>query len=94
MAEEFTAVDEERADEVTACYGEQKFSPVQYHMFNVGPFFYKTQVRRGETPAEALDRAYRVCVEAARKAYPIARDEFLERVKDSQHAARRRGGEG
>jgi hypothetical protein len=45
------------AESVTACYGEEKFSPRQYQNFAIGPFFRSTKIRPGETAAQALARA-------------------------------------
>jgi hypothetical protein len=87
-------------DEVTACYPEQKFSPVQYHTFSVGGYFVKTHVRQGETGAQALARAYGVAEKFARAEFTKARDEYLDRVtgiddeverRSKQAKAQRRG---
>jgi len=82
--------EQERPDEVTATYPEQKFSPVQYNSFGVGPFYYKTHVRPGETPEAAMARAFAVCQKMAREAYGHVRDDYFERVQDAVKKARAR----
>jgi hypothetical protein len=82
--------DVEPLDKVTVCFGEEKFAPVQYHSFGIGPFFMTTTVRAGETPEEAMLRAHRACEAVARKIYPGKRDAFLASCTDSSNAARAR----
>lgn len=42
---------------ITVAFGEERFAPVQYESFTFGGIYYKTQVRQGETPEQAFDRA-------------------------------------
>ncbi len=58
---------EGKSEEVTVCWGEEKFSPKAYHSMSVGPFFAKTQVRPGETQEEAMNRAYDKLVHSAER---------------------------
>jgi len=46
-------------EEVSATWGEEVFSPVQYNSFRVGPFSSTTHVRAGETRVDALARLNR-----------------------------------
>jgi hypothetical protein len=81
----------EPLDEVTVFFGEQKFSPVQYQSFSVGPFIMKTKVRPGESPEDAMARAYAALEKHARAIWPQARDGFIKSVKDAAKAAREAG---
>lgn len=76
-------------DSVTVVWAEQKFSPIQYESFGVGPFYYKTTVKPGETPAQAMHRAYAVLQEFARTTYPGKRDEFFEQHADALERSRK-----
>lgn len=80
--------DVEEADTVTATFGEEKFSPIQYQSFAVGPFFAKTKVKPGESLEQALGRAYEACRAAARLCYKEKRDEFIANVAAADQAAR------
>lgn len=81
-------------DLVTANWGAEKCSPVQYHTFDVGPFSYTTKVRAGETPAEAGMRAYKVRENLADLTYVQKRDEFLRNVRDAARAVKAARGDG
>jgi hypothetical protein len=48
--------DDEGGDEVTVVLAAEKFAPVQYHSFDVGPFMVKTTRRPGETLREVRAR--------------------------------------
>jgi hypothetical protein len=76
-------------EEVTASWV-SKYAPIQYHSFDVGPFYCKTTVKPGETTEEAMARAFDVCLKAARAAYPLARDAFLANAKDAAEVAKGR----
>lgn len=41
---------------VSATWGEEQFSPKQFHSFRVGPFSATTRLRQGETRQQALER--------------------------------------
>lgn len=75
-------------DEVTAIWATEKFAPVQFHSFDVGPFIVRTKVRAGETGAQAFARAYAACHKAARATYPEKRDEFIANVTDADEKVR------
>lgn len=64
---------------ITVAFGEERFAPVQYESFTFGGIYYKTQVRQGETPEQAFDRAWNFVNECAKKQYIAKRDGFWER---------------
>jgi len=68
-------------DEVTVCYGVDKYSPVQYNNFEHGPFFVKTKVRAGETHGDAGARAWNAALGLAKGSYPGKAQEYLENLK-------------
>jgi len=47
-------------EELTVSFGEERISPRAGSFCTVGPFFYKTRVRSGETTEQAFDRALEV----------------------------------
>lgn len=85
---EWMPKEDEQPDEVTACFAEERFSPIQYQSFGVGPFWAKTRVRAGETTEQALMRAYEACRAAARLSYRDKRDEFIANVAGAEQAAK------
>lgn len=74
-------------DEVTVTFAPEKYAPIQFHSFDLGPFIARTKVRPDETGEEALIRAYKVLEAFARKTYPQKRDEHLWRYLDAEKAA-------
>lgn len=50
--------DDEGGDEVTVVWGAEKYAPIQYHSFDVGPFMVKTTRQAGETLAEVRARVW------------------------------------
>lgn len=79
-------------DQVTACFGEEKITgTVEYQSFCIGPFFYKTTVKAGETPEEAGKRAVDFVTNLARNSYVAKRDMFLDHVADARMTAKSRG---
>ncbi len=85
--------DSEAGAEIEVVWAEQRFSPVQFHSFGVGPFACTVRVERGETPEEAFDRGVRFLRACARRAYPQARDDFFAAMSDAAGVAKqgRRG---
>lgn len=79
-------------DEVVATFAPEKFAPIQFHSFDIGPFIAKTKVREGETGEEAMQRAYNVARNFARKTFPEKRDEFFDRVDAADEECDRRAG--
>lgn len=74
---------------VTATWGEERFSPVQYNTFGVGPFSFTTVVREGETAEQAMIRAYAVVKSTAEKFFDLKCTEFLESVRRAAGQARK-----
>lgn len=77
-------------EQVRVVWAAQKFAPIQYHSFDVGPFEYVTTVQPGETLEQAHDRAFAFVKSCAKKAYREARDEFFACVADAGETASRR----
>lgn len=75
-------------DKIFCTWGPEKYSPIQYHTFDVGPFAVETTVRAGETGQAAFERGMKVCLIAARASYPQKRDEYLENVKEAADKVR------
>ena len=78
------------SDTITVTYGAQKFSPVQYQLFDVGPFSMTTTVKPDETPEQAYARAYAFLAGCAKAAFATAKVEFLQRVRDAGESTRKR----
>jgi hypothetical protein len=55
----------DEGEEITVTWAEERFSPVQYNSFGVGPFTYTTRVRPGETFDDAFRRAHAKLAAAA-----------------------------
>lgn len=68
-------------DEVTVCWGPDRYQPVDYNSFEHGPFFVKTKVRAGETYSDAAARAWNAVVVLAKGAYPGKSQEYLENLR-------------
>ena len=64
---------------ITVSFGEERFAPVQYESFTFGGIYYKTQVREGETPDQAFDRAWNFVNECAKRQFVAKRDGFWDR---------------
>jgi hypothetical protein len=69
-------------------YGAQKFSPVQYQTFDVGPF--SIEVETGDNPLQAASKAREFLRNVARDSYKEQLAEFLANVKEAGDAARRK----
>jgi hypothetical protein len=78
------------SDVITVVYGQQKFAPVQYHSFDIGPFSMSTTPRPGETYEQAYERAYGFLESCAKNAYKSALAAFLLRVRDAAAGSGRR----
>ena len=75
-------------DEITIILGQEKYAPVQYHSFDVGPFIVKTTRRPGETVAEVYERLMPELRACSQRAFDEALPRFLERVRAAAAAAR------
>jgi hypothetical protein len=71
---------EEKPDTVTVTWSEERFAPVQYHSFGIGPFWMTTKIRPDETPEQAMERAYTALDAVARRLYSQKRKGFFERL--------------
>jgi len=69
---------------VTATWGEEKFTPVAYNGFAVGPFTATTTVRVGESTQQALDRLNADLEQYAKVAFEKKRTAFLGRLGQTQ----------
>lgn len=75
-------------DEVTIIIGAEKYAPVQYHSFDVGPFIVKTVRRPGESIAQVFARVKPQLQEMSEITYKESLARFLARVRDASNAAR------
>ena len=66
------------AESVTVTWGKVLISPVQYNTFEVGPFSMTTEVGEGETPEDAMKRAYAALEKFARSTYAEKLKSFRE----------------
>lgn len=73
----------EDADRVSVNWGEEVFCPVPYQSFRLGPFFMSTKVRPGETPEQALTRAWEHLDAYARSMFIAKRNGFISRLRES-----------
>jgi hypothetical protein len=76
-------------DEVRVVWGNELFSPKQFHTFTVGPFELTTKVRRGETPAQAMARATAQLAEFAQAEHERKRTIYLRNVAEAIGAVKR-----
>lgn len=76
-------------DTVTVTWGAEKYAPIQYHNFDVGPFATTTTIRDGETAEEAIDRAKTFLGTVAREEFDKKSAGFPNRVKAAAAAAQR-----
>ena len=70
-------------ESITISFGEEKFSPVQYHSFTFGGLFYRADVREGETPEQAFERGWKFLESCAIKQFKAKRDGFWQRYRES-----------
>jgi len=78
--------DDREVVEVT--YGLQKFSPVSYQTFDVGPFSIRITKSDHETEEQAFKRGYAFLERQARVAFKAQLADFLQNVKEAAEAAR------
>jgi hypothetical protein len=74
-------------DTIRVTWGPEKFAPVAYHTLDVGPFVFETRIRKGESEAEAFQRAWQFLDRMGRDAYAKQMPAFLERVKQAGMSA-------
>jgi hypothetical protein len=68
-------------DSIEVVWGPQKFAPISFHSFDVGPLTMRTTIRKGETPEQAFERAYSFLASQGRRVYEQELKLFLERVR-------------
>lgn len=68
--------------EVTVSWGEEKFSPVQYNSFSVGPYFAKGKTRAGESVMQASNRLMRGLCEFAEHERKTKTDGYLQALRE------------
>lgn len=70
-------------DLITVTWGEEKFSPVQYHSFAVGPFSITSKLLPGETYEMAYTRLWNHLDNIARTCFIMKRNDFYRRWPES-----------
>ena len=78
---------DEGGDVVTVTMGAEKFAPVQYHSFDIGPFMVSTVRRPGETMEAVRARVMPALREMAREEFEARLPLFLARVRQAGAAA-------
>lgn len=73
---------------LTVVLGLEKYAPIQYHSFDVGPFTAQTELRPGETVGQAYQRLMDELREMQKKEFEARLAEFLGRVRTAASAAR------
>lgn len=64
---------------ITVTWGEEHYQVTKYNGFRVGPFTYTTSVRVGETPEQAIKRAWDTLDTHANKLFVAKRNGYAER---------------
>jgi len=80
----------EAGTKLTVTWGPEKFSPVQYQTFDVGPFSTSVTIGAGETGEEAHARAMTWLRKLAVEQFKVQLGDWLARVKDAAAQARAR----
>lgn len=75
---------------VTITLGAQKFAPVQYHSFDIGPYSATVVLRDGETYEQAHARVMPMLRAQMKKDFEDSLGEFLDRVRQAATRAGRR----
>jgi GTP cyclohydrolase III len=73
---------------VEVTWGGETFTPISYHTFKVGPFTMRTKVQHGETPEQAMMRAWTALNNVARSTFQKEKAEFLNRAGEVAREAR------
>lgn len=79
-------------DAVTVTWGEEKYTPVPYQTFGVGPFSATVAVAPGESDAAALERAYAVLDAFAKKVKEKKLADYVEEVRKQRKMVGADGG--
>lgn len=76
---------------VEVTWGPEKFAPISFHVIDIGPFTMRTKVKKGETPEEAMMRAWRALDRQGRAVFVEQKAAYLERCSIIATEARERG---
>lgn len=82
----FSDADDGDGVEVTVTWGTDKYQPVQFNVFEHGPFFVKVKCRKGESVVDAGSRAWAVAQSLAKATYPAKAQEYLANLKKLGHS--------
>lgn len=80
--------EDEGGDVVTVVLAAEKFAPIQYHSFDVGPFMVQTTRRPGETIKEVWARVMPILRALQEEEFRQRLPEHLSRVRAAGSAAR------
>lgn len=69
---------------VTITWGEETYAPIPYNTFRVGPITITSNVRPGETYAQAVSRVHLELEEIAMQVFLAKRNGFFGRHKATQ----------
>lgn len=69
-----------RVEYVEVTWGEERYAPVSYQSFGVGPFSARIACKPGESPEAALERGYAMLESFARKARERKLAEYVEDI--------------
>lgn len=88
---ETTPTEDERADEVTVCWGEEKFNAGDYNNFSAGVVYVKTVVREGESVEDAGERAYKSAEAVGEWARERKKKAFVQALREVRSELRAKG---
>jgi hypothetical protein len=78
---------------VTVTVGEQKFSPIQFNVFTVGPFTATVVVREGEDVQEVMTKVRESLLDYAREEYKVSLERYTKALRYNDNYLRKSGGE-
>lgn len=90
MAKRETTTDE-TPDEVTVCWGEEKFNAGDYNNFTAGAVYVKTVVREGESVEDAGERAYKSAEAVGEWARERKKKAFIQALREVRGESRSKG---
>lgn len=83
----------DRDMDVLVTIGEQKFSPIAYNIFSVGPFSATIRIRAGEDIQEEMSKMSEVLLSYARVEYKASLDRYTKSIKfNDAHIKTQAGG--
>ena len=74
---------------IRVTYGAEKFSPIQFHTFDVGGGFIDVQIRPGETPLDAWRRGYDILRQMTAAEFKAKLPDYAKRVTEADAFVRR-----